>query len=481
MNYLKEHEKKLLQLIKVLESKESWVNTSYLAEQINCTEKTIRKYLEQLREFLPANWEILSKKGTGIRLNKPKDATIQTIESKILQSTTIYKIISLLITEKNTSVSELAHSLYFNNTIVIQALNEVSNILKKYNLTLQKIPLKVTGSELQIRFCLNKYYQEFYGIVDFPCTFIEFFKIKSFIVALEKNLMTKLSTLEKRDFIFYVAIMINRIRQNNHFQLPSSFQVPNTHFVYKAVENSTSTLEEEFLLTLSKDEKYYLFYSLLFIDIDKKNEMRNELINDYSFYESEEFDTLTKLLTSFEKDFGLEIEKNTDILSLFVSYYKRVLLRNEMKLIKPHSRLTRSIEKQYNDLFYRVKRTIKKWEVENNQHLFSDYDICELILNFKTLIDKKEKKYKKALLLLGEGRTYEHFIKSELMKKFQNQLKIIEPNNFQFNEAEVNKLNVDFIITNIISSKQISIPVIQISTIPHERDLQAIRFELNKN
>lgn len=64
------HQKEKLILRSLLENKDCYITSKKLADQLSCSDRTIRTYLKKLMDWKPTEtgWKITAKQGYGYRL-----------------------------------------------------------------------------------------------------------------------------------------------------------------------------------------------------------------------------------------------------------------------------------------------------------------------------------------------------------------------------------------------------------------------------
>uniref|UniRef100_UPI0011A6798B helix-turn-helix domain-containing protein n=1 Tax=Bacillus thuringiensis TaxID=1428 RepID=UPI0011A6798B len=113
------------QLITYLIQKTNWVTTQEIAQQLACSEKTIRKDIHQLSYILPAGWKIEAQKGKGIHLCKIDGASSQEVFSILVQSTLQFQILEHLFFHKTSSIVTLSELLYVQPAMIMQQMKYI--------------------------------------------------------------------------------------------------------------------------------------------------------------------------------------------------------------------------------------------------------------------------------------------------------------------------------------------------------------------
>ncbi|WP_257147894.1 helix-turn-helix domain-containing protein [Bacillus thuringiensis] len=79
-------------ILEQLDNGQNLVPSKYLAEQLQCSTRTISNDIAQLKHYIPNNWEIVSVKIKGYILMKPTTDCIFSLVNSYLTESITYKI-----------------------------------------------------------------------------------------------------------------------------------------------------------------------------------------------------------------------------------------------------------------------------------------------------------------------------------------------------------------------------------------------------
>ncbi|WP_242488024.1 helix-turn-helix domain-containing protein [Bacillus sp. TH13] len=114
-----------------LDETAGWISSEEIGTYIGCSYKTIQNEIRTIKNLLPENWTLLSKKGYGVRLLHPSDETVANIfvhDSKEL----IFQLINLLVNKDGYAIEEIGELLYINRNTTVQLLKQVRHIIKPF-------------------------------------------------------------------------------------------------------------------------------------------------------------------------------------------------------------------------------------------------------------------------------------------------------------------------------------------------------------
>lgn len=163
-----------LKLLNCLDRLDKPVSAQFLANNLGISSKTARNYLNHLNQVINSDdFKIDSKTGQGYRLivynrqnysaflqKNSLDASFLNIYSAS-EERTHFIIRHLLCCHSYVKIEELEDLMYINRTSVKHALNEVKEILAKFQLKIiakSRYGLKIEGAEHDLRLCINYEY-----------------------------------------------------------------------------------------------------------------------------------------------------------------------------------------------------------------------------------------------------------------------------------------------------------------------------------
>src|SRR5699024_1847512 len=141
-------------IIEVLEESTNWITYSYLANKIGASAKTIQNEMKSLRKMLPSDWEIVRKRGKGIKLQKPSDMKLDILFQIEKDADIIHTIIDKIMKKNAYTIESLSKELFYSIRYTRQLLKEVEIVLDKHQLELKHNPLQIHGTELMKRILL---------------------------------------------------------------------------------------------------------------------------------------------------------------------------------------------------------------------------------------------------------------------------------------------------------------------------------------
>ncbi|MHA2890592.1 helix-turn-helix domain-containing protein, partial [Bacillus cereus] len=259
-----------MKILELLASEKRWFKTDEITERIGYSNKTIHSDISFMHAFLPKGWHLEAKKGKGVQLHVPPEASVDEVNSFLFQQSYVFKALHELLDQKVTTVLSLADKLYVSATSILPILKSVENYLKKFNLQLNKRPLTIVGDEIQIIMLCYELYLEVYGYYEWPFQEYPESYFFTFIHNIEKALNRTLSLNSRKEICYFATVLLKRKKQKNTINLQEKFvsqYATSSHYhkmasvfdAFKKEHYISWSTEEKILLTMAiKCAKYIL-------------------------------------------------------------------------------------------------------------------------------------------------------------------------------------------------------------------------------
>lgn len=141
-----------LEVLTCLYSENKWWTISAISEEIYRSPDQIKGAISLLKlaHTLDPYFEILSKRGHGIKLIQKQTVAFKKIKALFTMESVTFKILDTLFNDSGGSIESLADKLYISRSSLYRYLTKLTNYLGN-NLTIDKKNLKICGDELIIR------------------------------------------------------------------------------------------------------------------------------------------------------------------------------------------------------------------------------------------------------------------------------------------------------------------------------------------
>ncbi|MGH0590409.1 BglG family transcription antiterminator [Bacillus mycoides] len=476
--------KRQIQLLEFISGEKKWFTTIEISGILGCSNKTVMKDISLIKDFLPIDWEIKSRKGKGVRLYMPLSTSSKEVSALLFRESLTFQTLDILFKGRvKTSVS-LAENLYVQVSVIPNILKRVEKYLKNFGLKLQRKPLKIVGDEIQIIGMFYDLYLKSYMYSEWP--FLEYNReiILQYLEHLEKLLGISLHLCSKRYLSYYIAIWLKRKQQGYQINLKGSFLYYNveTSF-YKNISFIETQFKKEYHINLTTQDKIILTIAIKRSKYVYKDLNKQKANNIYCLKKGDI--TVYKMVKEFiymlEEKLEEELMHDEEFLFSLIEYFKRTMyqLRYLYILEQPQDRTTQYIKEKYFESFLKIKEIYTQWAKKND---IADYIIDEEIAKITMYIEASKLrynlKYKTVYLVTGENESWTEYLLAILTRKFGGGLQISIKFFMDLSGEKEEELNVDFIISTIPIYFD-SIPVVTIHSIPTERDFTNIQHFIN--
>ncbi|OUB15380.1 hypothetical protein BK708_24900 [Bacillus thuringiensis serovar yunnanensis] len=473
-----------IKLLELLASEKRWFKTSEINEKIGHSPNTIYQDVSSIRNVIPESWKIEVQKGKGIQLYIPPSASIDEMISLLLKKSDTFKILKVLFNQKEISLVDLAEELYVSIPTAALSVINVEKYLKKYNLQLQRKPLKIIGNEIQITIMYYELYLKIYGYYDWPFKEYSESFMSTFINNIEEVLNVTFSLTSRKKLFYFTAVLLKRKKQGESLHLREEFieQNVNTPY-YKKMQKVYELLETENNVSLNTEEKV-IFTSLIectkYISKDVKKE-KAEILQHLTNEDVLCYNYVKDFICMLDEKFGLNLINHEDLVLDFILcfrqkvyqlYYLSMFRRTDQK----DQKSIKYIEEKHLATFLVVKQVytdwVKKYKIAKT---VPDEEVANITMFVESTYLLQKVTCKKALLVTSEGDSWGNYLKAMLYKRLGNKLEIVNDYSIQLVDKKELKLEIDFIISTIPLNIR-SIPIVMISTFPTRRDFMNIEF-----
>ncbi|HDR7002796.1 helix-turn-helix domain-containing protein [Bacillus cereus] len=470
--------KRQYHILQHLVNEDRWFSMIELARKLNCSIKTVQRDMVYLQKNLPEKWFIKYNKKKGVRLFKPFNSSIDNINYLYLRHTLLFKTLEILMSTDVGSISLLAEKLYIQNKKVKKIFKDVELHLNKYQLSLKRRPLRIAGNNIKILLMYHELYLSAYSDTEWPFEDINRELCIEFLAEVEKLRGIKFYKETKKEISFFIALYLKRKYRGysvviKHWQIKKIEKLNEYTQLKKIIENifkkynfQLSTVDIAIILTIINRSEYtykrqnYIksIHSVTeplcpfvkkFIRNLEKN-LKVELLNDIKFIQA-----LSKTLT-----YSVKVNNN-----LFSDYTKNNTFITHIK--KTHYSIYCTVSKQLTDL----KITYDKLNIPIN---ISIHNTILLTMYIATKKMELKRKNPQVLLYTKKGEYWKLYLQAFFSITFKKGIDFLDIKLENLTKSHLEYANISCVITDtFIECKHI--PVILISSIPTQRDLEEIK------
>ena len=411
-------------ILKELNSREAYVNSTYIGSILNVCSRTIARDIKNLIDILNENGADIeaTNKGYKLIINEPAkykeflSENMKDIDSKISKREKISKLIVLLITNKYINQDTLADSLYISRSTVSKLIINVKDELALYNINLNNKPhygYFIEGKEIDIRNCMVKYLVEdvkqneikivndIEGYNEEKCRFL----LEEVIKVFKKEKLIK-TDIEVVYIAKYVIISALRCQNGYNISLDGNLSFSLENKTINVARDISKITTETFGVDLKLEDIFYIAYLIG----NSYEESKNVGINKGYFK-----NMVIRCLEEIKEIYNIDFFKDDRLISglenhLYTScfrYYLNASLTNPL-IAKIKSKYTQAYN--YSILCSKVLK-------DEYQMKISEEDMGYLALHFAASLERDVMNNKvRAIIVCSSGVGTAELIKSRIMK-----------------------------------------------------------------
>ena len=449
-----------IHILKTLNESNRITPSEELANQLQCTTRTIKNDIAQLNQTLPISWRVLGIASRGYVLEKNPEDKISYVIAPYLKQSEIYRILQGIYDYKNYTWIKWSQILYIDKLTLKKMFIKFVKTLKHFELDFNFKTLQLVGEELNIRYF---YIVLFYNIQKYKNT-----------IHLPSHLQRKIERIielyeveiDLNILMIIISVCLKRTMNKDFINknLNVNFKFNNNKL--KCIESIILEIERAYDTILHPNEKQFLLQSLLLISqVDIKE--KRYITNYYCEFHKKSYTEYNSLLETISYIYKLNsIVKEKILYDLYFQLYKihtlkkfnlstKYLLDEHKDLYKNHPELI--------DIYNVITPLFTSYNKKKIENKLTEDELNYIMFNMVCNIYLNEKK-KKVLLLLSGPEIWKNFIYSKLNNELGNVINLNTENTDKF----------EFIITNynIING---ATPIIQISDKMPQKDVENIK------
>ncbi|MES5943798.1 MULTISPECIES: helix-turn-helix domain-containing protein [unclassified Bacillus cereus group] len=460
-----------------------WRTFSQIANEINCSTKTVQRDIVIIKGLLPSNWNLQVCKGKGVILHKPADSSCSELNSLFIRNEITFKILDTLFKTNITSISGISEYIYISPASLYVYLKSTETYLSQFDLYLKRKPLKIHGDSINILFMYQEFYINSYTDHEWPFTTQKEKEVYLYVLKIEKKLGIKLYPLYKRRLMYLIAIISDQKKKGvilalNQSLINKVIDTPSYKEIFHLNEidfRKKFSIEEIVFILIAVNCSKYVHQNLLAY---KKNVLQHFYNNDVAIYRD-----IKELILKLEYTFGCELLNNSDLIFAIIQYLKQILSKYHFfpNLNFPEDVTVPYIMAAHTDTFYKIKNIYTEWVNKYSiKTSISNEEIATLTLQIEGICMIEQSINIQVLLLIEDGEKWKLYLKGILTSYFGSIFHFVHVDINDINTYDYTLLKIDLIITTF-SSVQAEIPIIRISIIPTSRELQDLKKFIYKN
>ena len=475
--------KRRKKIFDMLKEHQAGLSGEFMSQQLGVSSRTIRSDIKALQEYLVEyDIRIISSPNKGYRFNKFEQ--LDTAEQNLFQEGVsnletakqrinyiLYRLLENTFKDIVITQNDLAEEMYISLSTLKMHLNEVKDILQKYDLKVTQYKtkgIKVIGEEVKIRYCIvdmintcstEKFFQKILANVD-----IELLdKIIKETLSYKK---IQLADRSKEKFCLHIAIGMQRSKCNKFVSYPSSIanKIENT-FEYNVAKELIDNILKKMNIDIACSEVYYIAQCLLaskkLTDISESMDKKHvkNLVNI--------------ILKEIHEKLSIDFTDDEYLIDGLTLHLNIALTRIQFQM-NIRNELLETIKNDY-PLAFQMGVIAGKIVEQYDNIKINENEIGYIALHFGAALSrngiKENIQAKNIIIVCASGLGISMLLKAKIEEYFNNRLNIIKI----LPEYEITKKiidKVDFILTTVPIRDFSSEKVIKINRILQKEDIE---------
>lgn len=475
------------QLIELFMKNNLTLTGKQLAELAGISTKTVYRTIKRINEISGSTEIVSAEASKGFTLNYEQylkeyvHGKNSTSESEPIGRRKSIILTLLFKSPNKVKIEELFDKYYVSETLIEKDIYQINQYVAKHGLTLQheKKRLSIIGSEKKIRKVVgliidtNDLLEDGYISQTEKISSYDIDFITSMLEYIEKNLETVLNYPYNINLFSHLCILVKRfregaVRETNVAELLDEDEkklIRNNPQVFFVAQQVIDRIEGFIHSKLSEIETFYLFQYLM------SSRMKN--VNQVAVVEENKSLEIT---IAFLKEFSNETDQfvnNKENQENLLMHIQPLLYRLKNEIIIQNNMLS-DIRVEYQDLFYVIKQIAQKICSQFKLNEIKDDEIGYLVLYFAKYREMSSSK-KRVLIMCSSGVGTSELLKVKV-KKFFPELEIVDviaARKFLKNRQDYR--DVDFILTTINLSKEVTVPNILVNAVFTKQDVVRVK------
>lgn len=489
-----------LQIVEFMfEHEKVYLPSQSIAEFIEVSDKTVRKYIKSLNGVLEdfgANIEM--KRGSGYQLvvkdNKRFYQLLERIKTQkhsmedsmfLIDSTDRERFIlnALLLENKLMTLDELADLMFISKSTISAVVQLIRERIKRFSLSIAYDldgHVMIKGEEIEKRrFILNYFFSTSSlgsntnaDLLDYQ--YKGFSTETIFIIVLEKcrEFNIQLSDFVLQNLVLHIALAIKRNEKGftiNNVQVDDAIEYDKELFV---AEKIVASIEKLIEIQFTENEAKYIA-----LHLKSKSNNQVQILNKQDDPELSLKTQITETLGQMQSQSDVYFSMDHQLMMGLKTHFEPLMTRLKLG-IKLKNPLLDEIKDKYADVFDTTKTYFMRMPLLKT-YVVDDHEWAYISLHVLAAVERYKKEHKvNVIVICATGLGSAQMLKNRLENEFAGNLNIIDVISYYQLNDEVLK-NVDLIVSTLdISTSFYSIPVIKVSVFLNKQDIELLNQHL---
>lgn len=481
--------KRRKKIFDMLKEHQTGLSGEFMSQQLGVSSRTIRSDIKALQEYLVKyDIRIISSPNKGYRFNKfgqlntaeqnlfkEGASNLETAKQRI--NYILYRLLENTFKDIVITQNDLAEEMYISLSTLKMHLNEVKDILQKYDLKITQYKtkgIKIIGEEIKIRYCIvdminiyntEKFFQKIIANVDIDLLD----KIIKESLSYKK---IQLADRSKEKFCLHIAIGMQRSDYNKFVSYPSSIanKIENT-FEYNVAKELIDNILKKMNIDIACSEVYYIAQCLLaskkLTDISESMDKKHvkNLVNI--------------ILKEIHEKLSIDFINDEYLIDGLTLHLNIALTRIQFQM-NIRNELLETIKNDY-PLAFQMGVIAGKIVEQYDNIKINENEIGYIALHFGAALSrngiKENIKAKNIIIVCSSGLGISVLLKAKVEEYFHNRLNVIKVMpSYEINNQILD--NVDYILSTVALKNINSDKIIRINRMLQKEDVENIENKI---
>ncbi len=481
-------------IIQQLLASDDLLTSSELALHLHVSSKTIRTDIKELNKLLNDDIAYIeSHRGKGYRINVINEDRFKLFLHKVIEENNQvaptepegriqFLMEKLLLQSSYIKMDVLAEELFISRSTLQSDLKTVREILERYNLFLDQKPnygIKVRGDEMKIRFCISEYiFNQKPKMIDQTTAWSEILP-KEEIEWIRNSILSKLrkhqiiiTDIGLHNLITHIAIACKRIHDGKVVEIhQKELSKITDRKEYTIAKEIVEEIEQKLKVSFSVNETAYI---AIHLQGTKKVHSDSEIEEAKSVLDEDIQQLTGSILERIDKIYSLNLCEDKDLMLALSLHLKPAISRYtyQMNLRNP---MLEEIKNKY-PFSFEAALTGADIIREKLDIIIDESEIGYMALHLEAALErqkKSERNKKRCIIVCASGLGTAQLLLLKLKYRFRDELNIVGTTEY-YNLDKQSIHDLDFIISTIPIPEKLPVPVIQISTLLGNQDINKI-------
>lgn len=485
----------LQQITQQLLASDDLQTSSEIAAKLQVSSKTIRNHIKELNQLLDDDIAFIeSYRGKGYRIKIINEDGFKDFLEEVIQENNQvvptepedrvqFLLEKLLLQSSYIKMDDLAEELFISRSTLQNDLKNVRKNLESYDLYLDQKPnygIRVYGEEMKMRFFISEHiFNQNSKLVEPTTEWLEILPkdeieyIRNVILNKLRKHKTVINDISLHNLITHLAIACRRIREKQIIEIyQEELSKVTDKKEYTIAKEIVEEIEEKLKVSFTLNEIAYLSIHL---QGSKKIYSESEIEEAKSILDEDVQQLTRDILERIDKTYSLNLFEDEELIWNLSLHLKPAISRHtyQMNLRNP---LLEEIKNKY-PFSFEVALTGAEVIREKLEFSIDESEIGYMALHVEAALEREKKNRgdkQRCIIVCASGLGTAQLLLMKLKDRFYDELNILGTTEY-YNLNHQSIYDLDFIISTIPIPEKLPIPVIQVSTLLGDQDVNKIK------